>query len=69
MIHEVKGRSLLDGCRGQPAVDRDKLIQTLKAVGRLMLERDEVSELDLNPIRVYPDALLALDARIMIQSV
>lgn len=65
MIDEIKGRALLEGYRGQPAVDRDNLAETLLVVGRLMVERDEVVELDLNPIRLYPDGLLALDVRVI----
>ncbi len=65
MIDEIKGRALLDGYRGQPAVDRSRLADALQAVGRLIVERDEVAELDLNPIRLYPDGLLALDARVI----
>jgi hypothetical protein len=37
----------------------------LQAIGQLMIEHDEVKELDLNPIRLYPDGLLALDVRIV----
>ena len=65
MIDEIKGRALLDGYRGQPAVDRGKLAEALQAVGRLMVERDEVAELDLNPVRLYRDSLLTLDARVI----
>jgi acetate---CoA ligase (ADP-forming) subunit beta len=65
MIDEVKGRALLDGYRGQAAADRSSLADALQAVGRLMLEREEVAELDLNPIRLYPDGLLTLDARVI----
>jgi acyl-CoA synthetase (NDP forming) len=67
MIDEIKGRVLLDGYRDQPAVDRGKLAEALQAIGQLMIEQDNVAELDLNPIRLYPDGLLALDARIIIK--
>jgi acyl-CoA synthetase (NDP forming) len=65
MIDEIKGRDLLSGYRGQPAVDREQLATALQAIGQLMIEQDEVKELDLNPIRLYPDGLLALDVRIV----
>ncbi|MBU2643866.1 acetate--CoA ligase family protein [bacterium] len=65
MLDEIKGRILLDGYRGQPAVDRNALAEALLAVGNIMLAEDDVEELDLNPVRVYPAGLLVLDARVI----
>lgn len=69
MIVELKGKNLLSGYKGQPAVDVSRLVEALQAVGRLMVERGNVVELDLNPIRLYPDGLLVLDARIIERAV
>ena len=65
MIDEIRGRSLLNGYRGQPAIHRGRLIDALQAVGRMMVDCDDVEELDLNPVRLYSDDLLALDVRII----
>lgn len=65
MIKEIKGRILLNGYRGQPPVDKKALVDALLAVGNIIQEQDDIEELDLNPIRVYPDGLLVLDVRVI----
>lgn len=66
MIADLRGRELLEGWRGAPAVDRKGICAALVAVGDLMMRHGEIKELDLNPVRVYPDGLMALDALIVI---
>jgi acyl-CoA synthetase (NDP forming) len=66
MIGELRGRALLEGWRGAPAVDRKAICAAIVAIGDLITRRGEIKELDLNPVRVYPEGLLALDALIVI---
>ena len=65
MIREIKGYPLLKGLRGNPPCDLEKLADLLMSVSRLVTEKREIKELDLNPVRVYQEGLLALDVRIM----
>ena len=65
MIREIKGFKLLEGIRGQAPRDINKLADLLAAVSRIMLEQTGIKELDLNPVVLYEDGLMALDARIM----
>ncbi len=67
MLHELRAYPLLAGARGQQALDRAALVDLLLAVSRLMDEHREVQDLDLNPVRLYPRGLQALDVRIMIK--
>jgi acyl-CoA synthetase (NDP forming) len=67
MINELKGRSLFDGWRGSPAVDKTKVAEALVRVGQLMMDHTEIRELDINPVRVYPKGLIALDALIVVK--
>lgn len=66
MIRELKGLPLLTGARGRVPADLDSLAELLLAAGRLAEARNDMVELDLNPVRVYQQGLLALDARMMI---
>jgi acetyltransferase len=68
MLDELAGHALLDGYRGQPAVNRAELIQVLVAVGQLLVEHSEIAELDINPLLNTHAGLYALDALIILQS-
>jgi acetyl-CoA synthetase (ADP-forming) len=68
MIEEIKGHALLLGRRGMPPRDLGAVKRLLVSVSRLMADRPEIRELDLNPVMLYPEGLLALDARIVLRS-
>ncbi len=65
MIKEIKGYPIIRGTRGEPGVDINKLIDLLLKVSKMVIECREIKELDLNPVRVYKNDLIVLDARIM----
>lgn len=65
MIAEVRGSRLSQSVRGRHPLDVAALGETLLAVSRLMLERPEIQELDLNPLFVLRDGIMAADARIV----
>ncbi len=66
MIDEIKGKVILDGVRGQPAVDRAALENAILKVSEFVEANPEVRELDLNPMMAYPEGAIAVDARIVI---
>ncbi len=65
-LEELAGSALLDGWRGAPPVDRDSVIEAIVAVGALLTAHPEIRELDLNPVRGYPDGVLVLDALVVL---
>ncbi len=65
MIREIRGYPLLAGTRGQAGCDLHALADLLLSVSRMVSERPEIEELDLNPVRLYKEGLMALDVRIM----
>jgi acyl-CoA synthetase (NDP forming)/RimJ/RimL family protein N-acetyltransferase len=54
----------LDGVRGTPSLDRDALAGVVLRFTRLFEDVPELLEGDLNPIRVLPDGVTVLDARL-----
>jgi acetyl-CoA synthetase (ADP-forming) len=66
MIEEVRGYPLLQGIRGQPASDEEAITHILQATSRIMLENDQIQQVDLNPVIVYPKGAAVVDARIIL---
>lgn len=61
MIDELIGSALLRGFRGAPPADLEPLVDVVMAVQRLAAD-GVVSELDINPLIVLPDRVVAVDA-------
>jgi acyl-CoA synthetase (NDP forming) len=68
MIREIQGYPLLSGARGQAPLDMEALLRLLSSVSRLVMEHREIQQLDLNPVRVYEQGLMALDARMVLDT-
>ncbi len=68
MIREIQGYAVLSGARGQAPLHAGALIELLLSVSRLVMEHREIQQLDLNPVRVYEQGLLALDARMVVKA-
>ncbi len=65
MLGEIRGHKMLDGVRGQAAVDREALIDVILKVSELVIDHQEViEELDINPLQLFPDGAWAIDALI-----
>ena len=64
MLDSIKASQLLTGVRGQPGVDRAALAGIIEAVGRIVTDFPEISELDLNPIFATANGATAVDVRI-----
>ncbi len=69
LLDRLRGSALLDGWRAAPPVDRDRIVTAITALGNLLSANPRIREIDLNPVRVYADELLALDALIVLSEV
>jgi len=65
MIEEIKGYALLRGYRGISA-DIDALEKLLMSISDFVMENPDISEMDLNPVFLYPDGYMVVDARIIL---
>ena len=62
MLERLQGKALLDGVRGRPGVDKEKLAAMIAAVSRFGAAAEgELAELDLNPVLAGPDGAVAVD--------
>jgi acetyltransferase len=63
MLLSLKGIKMLQGYRGKPRGDMDALVDVMVKLSRLACERkDDIQELDINPIFVYEKGIWAVDA-------
>jgi acetate---CoA ligase (ADP-forming) len=67
MLDDLRGRRLLDGVRGRPAIDRAAVAEMLVALGRLGADRPDVLEVDLNPVIATPSGAVAVDALVVLE--
>jgi acyl-CoA synthetase (NDP forming) len=65
MLGELRAFPLLQGWRGKPPVDLEAAAAAVVAVSRLVAETPEVSECEVNPLRVTPHGAVALDALVV----
>ncbi len=67
MVTKVKAYPLLRGYRNTPPADTEALVEILLNTSRLVMERPEIKELDLNPIMAYERGAKTVDARIILE--
>ena len=66
MIRQIRGYRLLEGVRGEAAIDFAALAETLQRFSQLVEDLPELSEIEVNPLLVFPEGarFRAVDARV-----
>jgi acyl-CoA synthetase (NDP forming) len=68
MISEIRGHKILEGFRGKPPADRKAMLGVLMALSALVWDlKDQIKEIDLNPVLVYGQGAVAVDALIQLK--
>jgi len=60
-LQKLKGAALLRGGRGTPAADLDAVADCVLRLGAIMRGERRMTEIEINPLRVYAKGVLALD--------
>jgi len=68
MIREIKGFPMLQGFRGAEPADLGALEKLIMKVSEFVEQHPQVKELDLNPVFAYKDGVVAVDARVVVES-
>jgi acetyltransferase len=66
MLQSLQIYPLLTGYRGSKPKNIDKLIEAIIRLSYLAADYPEIEELDINPLLVTPNDVIALDARIVV---
>jgi acetyl-CoA synthetase (ADP-forming) len=67
MMRDIKGHKILDAVRGMEAVDKEILADMLINVGRIGLELEQITEIDLNPVIISRGKPVVVDALIILR--
>lgn len=63
LIRELRGAALLTGTRGRPALAVDAAADAVERLSWLVADlEDEIAEVDVNPLLLSPDGVVAVDA-------
>lgn len=66
VIKDLKIYKILNGARGQKKYDIDSLVKAIVNVARLANDHPEISELDINPLFVEENGVMAGDVRVIL---
>jgi acyl-CoA synthetase (NDP forming) len=66
MTREIKAHKILDGIRGMPPADMDKLCDILITVGQIGMENESIKEIDINPLILSGSIPIAVDALVVL---
>jgi acetyltransferase len=66
LIGRLRGQRLLEGFRGAPPVDKEKLAALLVALGNLGIVYPRIAEIDVNPLIITAAGAVAVDATIVL---
>ncbi len=69
MIREIKAYKLLKGVRGEKPSDLNAIADVIMRLAQLSLEFPEISEMEINPLRVFEKGCSALDFKIILKGV
>jgi acetyl coenzyme A synthetase (ADP forming)-like protein len=68
MVRSLATYPLLDGYRGAPRADVAALEDLLLRVSALVEAHPTIAELDCNPVKVRPDGVVVVDARVRVEA-
>jgi len=67
MIREIKGYKLLEGYRGQDPADIPSLEDMLLKLSAFVEGKEDIKEIDLNPVFAYKNGATVVDARMVLE--
>ncbi|GBO52563.1 hypothetical protein APA_232 [Pseudanabaena sp. lw0831] len=68
MMEQTRIYQALQGVRGRKAINLAKLEQLLVNFSQLIVEQPQIREIDINPLTVSPECMIALDARVVLHT-
>jgi hypothetical protein len=68
MLDDLSTQRILDEFRGEPAVDRDAVVDVLLGLSAASIAHPEVVSVDVNPLLIVDGRPVAVDALVEVSS-
>ncbi len=68
LIDDLRAQQLFGPFRGEPRIDRDRLVAALMALSSCAAERPEIASIDVNPLKVCDGVPIAVDALVEVDA-
>ena len=66
MTEEIQAAPMLRGARGRRPADIEAVVETIQRLSQLVVDFPSITELDVNPLVVAPDEVVAVDVRLTV---
>jgi len=66
MLDEIKAKEILNGYRKSPPVKREEIVNIMLNIGALMDAFPEIKSMEINPLIITSEGLMAIDARVIL---
>ena len=63
ILSKTKISEIIDGYRGKPALPREKIIELIMSIQKLLVSYPEIVSMDINPVMITEDRAVVVDAK------
>ena len=68
MINQTGAGKIIRGFRGESSLNRNDLLDFLERASLLIVQLSEIESIDFNPVRLYENRIVVLDAKVTLRS-
>jgi acetyltransferase len=68
IFDETKVSTIINGYRGKPALAKEKLLDLIMKIQKLLISYPEIVSMDINPVMITKDRAVAVDVKIYVKN-
>lgn len=67
IFNETKVSKIINGYRGKPALAKDKILELITKIEKLLINYPEIISMDINPVMITQDRAVAVDVKFYVK--
>jgi acetyltransferase len=68
VLEQTRVSEIINGFRGKPKLAKDKLLDMLENIQRMLISYPQIVNLDINPVILTEDRVVAVDVKVYIKN-